>query len=271
MMSANYRTNAAWRRLLAGIALVAVIAGCGSSGKHSAPPPSTTAAHRPTPTTLPAIQTSGLRTVLSPIGLNVRAAASTSARKVGTAAWGTVVTVLGHTDANGGWYEVKGATRTGWIDGDPTLSARGEFAPYSSGVHLFSALYPPTWTFRESPPSSVVFRSGSGTDTIVATMVPTDSRLPQGRAGYGESGIRTVVVCGVTGALVSYTRASAAPSPPPARGATLVDPYLLQIRLTLDPHHFLGIYGNLSSLGVPVQEFTDFVLSVTFPTKQCIG
>jgi hypothetical protein len=271
MMSANYRTNAAWRRLLAGIALVAVVAGCGSSAKHSAPPPSTTAAPRPTPTTLPAIQTSGPRTVVSPIGLNVRAAPSRSARRVGTAAWGTVLTVLGHTDANGGWYEVRGATRIGWIDGAPTLSARGEFAPYSSGVHMFSALYPPTWTYKESPPSSVVFRSGSGADTIVATTVLADSRLPQGRAGYGESGIKTVVVCGVTSALVTYARASAAPSPPPARAATPVDPYLLQIRLTLDPHHFLGIYGNLSNLGVPLQEFTDFVDSVTFPTKQCIG
>ncbi len=272
MVSAIRRTNTAWRRLIAGTALVAVVAGCGSSAKHAAPPPSTTVAPRPpTPTTLPGIQTSGVRTVLSPLGLNVRARASTSARVVGTAGWGTVLTVLGHTSTGGEWLEVRGATRTGWIDGNPTLSAPGEFSTYSSSVHLFSALYPPTWTHKESPPASVIFSSPTGTDTIVATTAATAARLPQGRAGYGESSTRTVLVCGVTGDLVTYTRAAPTPSPTTVRGTPTTDPYLLQVRLTLDPHHALGFDGNLSDLGVPLLEFTNFLDSVSFPTPQCIG
>ena len=48
---------------------------------------------------------------------------------LGTAAWGSVLTVLGHTGADGGWFEVKGATHTGWISGDPMLSAAGRVPP----------------------------------------------------------------------------------------------------------------------------------------------
>ena len=275
MVSANRRTAAAWRRLLCGTALVAIgagVAGCGSSAKHAAPPPSTTLAPRPTPTTLPGIQTSGPRTVLSPIGVNVRATASRSSKVLGTADWGTVLTVLGHNTTDGLWFEVRGAAHTGWIEGSPVLSAPGEFATYSSSVHLFSALYPPTWTDKESPPSSVIFSAPAGADTIVATTAATASRLPVGRAGYGEISSRTALVCGVTGDLVTYSRV-AAPSPAPAGSAhsTTADPYLLQIRLTLDPHHALGFDGNLSDLGAPLQAFNNFLDSVSFPTPQCIG
>ncbi len=125
--------------------------------------------------------TSGPRTVLSPIGVNVRAAANKSAHVLGTAAWGSVLTVLGYTGADGGWFEVKGATHTGWISGDLTLSAAGEFLPYTSNI--FAALYPPTWTHQPSRSAVVVFTSSSGADSISATAATTASQLARGRDG----------------------------------------------------------------------------------------
>jgi Bacterial SH3 domain len=242
--------------------LIVMATGCGSSGHHetvpttSRPPASTT-------TTVPGVQTSGPRTVLSPIGVNVRAAANKSARVLGTAGWGSVLTVLGHTAAEGGWFEVKGATHTGWISADPTLSAAGEFLPYTSNT--FSALYPPTWTHQPSPPAGTVFTSTSGGDTINASTATTTSQLARGRTGYGEASSRTVVVCGVTSDLVTYSRIATAST------ATEPDPYLLQIQLTLDPHHALAFNANLSDLGAPLQIFSNFLDSVTFPFPQCIG
>lgn len=78
--------------------------------------------------------------MLSPTGLNVRGAPSASGPVVGSAAQGTVLTVLGYTAGGGGWFKVKGATVTGWITAQPSLSAPGEFHTYSSSA--FSALYP---------------------------------------------------------------------------------------------------------------------------------
>ena len=246
--------------------LVVVAAGCGSSGQHQAVPTTTRDTASPT-TTVPAVQTSGPRTVLSPIGVNVRAEANKSARVVGTAAWGSVLTVLGHTGAEGGWFEVKGAAHTGWISGDPTLSAAGEFLPYTSNI--FTALYPPTWTHQSSRSAVAVFTSSTGRDSIDATTASTASQPARGRTGYGEASSRTVVVCGVTADLVTYSRTGPASGTSPT--ATKPDPYLLQIRLTLDPHHVLAFDANLSGLGAPLQVFSNFLDSVTFPFPECIG
>jgi hypothetical protein len=68
-------------------------------------------------------------------------------------------------------------------------------------------------------------------------------------------------VCGVTSNLVTYARA----------GSTSSQPYLLQLRLVLDPHHVLGFDANLSNLGQPLQVFSNFLDSVRFPFPQCSG
>ncbi|HEX4865417.1 MAG TPA: SH3 domain-containing protein, partial [Acidimicrobiales bacterium] len=126
--------------------------------------------------------------MLSPTGLNVRAAPSASAGVLGSAAQGVALTVLGYTNSGGGWFKVKGATVTGWISEQPTLSAPGEFRFYSSSQ--FAALYPASWTesvlsgstpppTTSAPtqatgtsvtpvaPSSIVFRPASGAGDIV--------------------------------------------------------------------------------------------------------
>jgi hypothetical protein len=207
--------------------------------------------------------------VLSPIGLHVRAQPSKAARVLGTAAQGVVLTVLGHTDVAGGWYQVKGATVTGWISGDPTLSAEGEFSPYNSAQ--FSALYPAMWSSSAPPPAIAVFHSNTGPDNFVVVGAPSVPRLPAGRSGYGEIESSPIVVCGVTSVLKTYQRAG--PPPTTGSGGTVAasTPYLSEVRLAVDAHNALGFYANLSSLEAPLDVFHSFLYSVTFVSKQCTG
>jgi hypothetical protein len=188
---------------------------------------------------------------------------------LGTAAQGTVLTSLGHIDTDGGWYQVRGATVTGWISADPTLSAAGEFRTYTSG--LFSALYPATWATSESPPASVVFRSDTGQENIVVTGGPSVAQLPRGRTGYGQSGSTQIVVCGVTSDLVTYQQSGATGTTSSTTTAAAALPYLAEIHLTVDAQHALGLYGNLSDLGPQLQTFQALAYSLVFPSKQCTG
>jgi hypothetical protein len=215
-----------------------------------------------TTTTVPGVQTSGPRTVLSPIGLHVRAGPSLTAKVLGTASQGIVLTVLGHTAQAGGWYEVKGETVTGWISASPTLSAPGRFSGFTSSVHQFAALYPVAWRVAETP-ASAVFRAPSSAESIAVGTAPTVTALGRGQAGYSLIRSESVVACGVTGDLDTYVNASpSAASPLPA--------YYAQIRLTLDAKHALGITANLAN-PAQVQAVRDFVNSVTFPYPQCQG
>jgi hypothetical protein len=247
------------------VALAVALTACGSSARHAAPTvPTSVTTRPPAPTTIPLFPTSGPRTVLSPIGLHLRATPSISARILGTAAQGTVLEVLGHVTQAGGWYEVKGATRLGWISDRRTASAPGKFAVFSSTP--FGVLYPATWTFTRLPPATVIFRPASGSESIVVRTASTVTQLARGRAGYGQTNSETAVACGVTTHLDTYT---AAPSAGTAGQAT-PEPYLAQIRLALDAHHALGIDANLVDLS-EVQTVRDFVNSVTFPSPQCQG
>jgi hypothetical protein len=271
MMNRAHRARGA---PIVGVVLLIALSGCsGSSGRHAAPlpqpsttlttPSTTTATTAPgsqttTSTTTP--QTSGPRTVLSPIGLNVRAQPAKTASVLGTAAQGAVLTVLAHA---AGWFQVKGATVTGWISDSATLSAKGTFGDFLSSTGDFGALYPAGWTTVAAPPASVVFRAPSGGDTIVVTTAATVALLGTGRAGYRATGSEEVVACGVTSYLISFVKVAA-----PASGGAAPLPNLAQVRLTLDPQHALGIDANLTDLS-QLQTVRDFVNSVTFPFPQC--
>jgi Bacterial SH3 domain len=254
--------------LVAAVALAVLVSACGSGGKHSAPPPSSTTVPAPTTSTTTGIQTSGARTVLSPIGLHVRAQPSKSARVLGTAAQGVVLSVLGYTAVDGGWYKVKGATVTGWISGSPTLSAQGEFRSFNGAA--FNALYPATWSASQTSTVTTVFRSGSDADIIAANVVPNPTRLPTGRSGFGQIGTSDIVVCGVTSRLLIFQRA--APTPPTSgRAASAPAPYLAQVRVVVDPQHTLGFDAALVDLKSHLAAFESFLYSVTFASKQCTG
>jgi len=284
------------RRLLAGAALVASIAaGCSTNGHTSSPTTSSPAPPTTAPVTstaAPGPQTSGSRTVLSPIGLNVRAAPSPSAPVLGSAAQGAALTVLGYTTTGGGWFKVKGATVTGWISAQPTLSAPGEFRSYSSSQ--FAALYPATWTESALPgsipvpttsapsqatstsaapaaPSSVMFRPASGPGDIVVIAAGSVSQLPHGRAGYGSKSVSQVVACGTTAGLVVFHQTGTSPTTSSATSVPESLPYLAEVRLAVDNQHALGLYADMPDLGVTFQVFMEFVASVTFSAPQCSG
>ncbi len=238
------------------------VSGCGlfgGSGGHPArqTSPSVTAAPAPT-TTIPGIETTGPRTVLSPIGLHVRAAPSLAAKVLGTAGQGVVLEVEGQTGQSGGWYKVRGATITGWISGSPSLSAAGTFRDFTSVVHHFQVLFPLTWSVVDSA-ASAVFRAPAQTETIVVTTAPTVAKLGQVRAGYRQVRTETLVACGVTGDLNTY-----------AAGGAASGPYYAQIRLALDKQHALGIAASFPDLA-GLQPVRNFVNSITFSSPQCQG
>lgn len=226
-----------------------------------------TAAGGSTTTSSIPIQASGPRTVLSPVGLNVRSQPSKTASVVGTAAQGSTLTVLGHTTDGGGFYQVRGATTTGYITDSPTLSAAGKFTPYSSGPHNFSALYPEGWMTLEQPPASVVFHPPSGSDSIVVTTATTAAQLPRGRTGYHQDSASVLVVCGVTGTMAVLEQSASAP-PVTVTGGAVAERYLVQLRLTLDAQHALGLDANLADLA-QLQMVKDVINSLSFPFPQC--
>jgi uncharacterized protein YgiM (DUF1202 family) len=208
-----------------------------------------------------------VRTVLSPLGLNIRQNASVSSARLGTAAQGAVLQVTGHSSQNGGWYQVQGQTVSGWITADPTLSAAGQFTQYQSQDRQFSALYPSDWTFAESP-ANVLFHPTNGDQTIVARNgAQTSDFGPGGAAGFNASGQETVIVCGVTASLNEYTHVGA-PSTTPAPGTAGPLALLAQIRLRLDATHALALDFNYKT-AANLDVFSAFYNSMTFPFPQC--
>ena len=243
-----------------------VAASCGSGGHPASTTtsaatattgPTTTTSTPTTSTTAPVTQAHGSQTVLSPIGLHVRAGPSRSAKVLGTAAQGIVLQLLGHTAQQGGWYKVQGPTVTGWITANPAYSAHGLFASYSSAA--FSVLYPAGWKSSGAPKSGVTFRSPSPTEKVVITTAASLAKLPKVTRGPGvsQNSSRLFVACGVSGYLVTYT--TAVPSH-----------FLARIALLLDAHHALGLRATYTSSS-QLRTVLDFVNSVSFPFAVCLG
>ncbi len=241
-------------------------AGCGGGG--AAAPPSTTTTTRPagpttsttvatTTTTTSMNQASGQRTVLSPIGLNVRSGPSTTAHPVAIAAQGTVLAVLGHTSSGGGWYKVRGTTVTGWISGSPALSAPGRFAAYASNA--FDVLYPAGWSEAGTPGRGVTFQAPSTPDKVLIKSAATTAGLhftAQG-AGVALSGSRPVLACGVTTEMATYTTTG------PLK-------LLAEMSLPVRAHLVLGVEAKLSS-SAQMPLLLQFVHSLSFPAQACVG
>lgn len=289
-MPARYRVRVMSQRPAVSLAAAIVAGGlaltaCGSGDNRPsgvATNPTVAASGEPAgSTTSPGTQTSGARTVLSPIGINIRNADAPAATQVGTAAQGALLTVLDHSDRNGGWYKVRGQSTVGWITADPDLTAPGHFSTYStdSPQFSFSALYPDGWTFANEP-GDVIFKPQSGDEAVVVRPGPSLAALgASGRAGYSAQTQTDEVVCGITGTVVGYDRegsASAAPQPssPPAGGPPVVAAaalaHLAQLRLRVDATHAYELDYNYD---VPdhVQTFRNFYHSMTFPVAQCLG
>ena len=153
---------------------------------------------------------------------------------------------------------------------DPSLTAEGQFTPYSSDSRMFSALVPNTWTFAEEL-ADVVFRPQQGQQTIVVRTAATRSALGQETpSGYVTTFSSTEVVCGYTGQLIEYTRSGAAPQPTPSpngSASTRLADYA-DIRLKFDATHVMEIAFNYAGKDQLV-DFQNFYNSVTFPFPQC--
>jgi hypothetical protein len=200
---------------------------------------------------------SGPQTVLSPIGLNVRAGPSKSAKVIGSADQGTVFQLLGHTNRAGGWYKVRGSTLTGWISADTGYSAPGRFGYYSSDA--FSVLFPVGWTYAGTPKSGVVFRAPTPSEDVAITAASSVAKLPlvnQG-AGISQENSQQVVACGVTSNLDTYSTSSP-------------DKYYAELALPVGAGHALGVKATLRSLS-EMRTVRDFVNSISFPEPICVG
>jgi hypothetical protein len=200
---------------------------------------------------------------------------------LGSAVQGATLTVLSHTgQPPAGWYNVQGATVVGYISDDPSLSASGKFRAFNSTQDNFSALYPDTWTAAEVPSVTVVFKAPSGGDSIVMTTAATVSQLPVAGAGYQQVGsAATVVVCGVTGNLVTLAQTSGsapttkAPTTNPLAttpGGATAQRYLIQLNLTLDGQHALGMDAAVADLE-QLPTVMDVMYSLSFPSPLCEG
>jgi hypothetical protein len=190
---------------------------------------------------------------------------SKTATVLGTAAQGTVLTVLSHSDADGGWFEVKGATVTGWMSADPALSSAGEYRSFTSTE--FNAMYPAAWSASGFPPANVTFKSGAGPEQIVAVAAAAPAQLPPAPQGYGKNGSTQVVVCGITSDLITYQQVQSTTSS--TNGSSPM--YLATVALSLDAQHALGFYAIVSDTSTQLPIFRAFLASVTYPVKQCIG
>jgi hypothetical protein len=246
----------------AAAALAFLLAGC-IHLSHSSSPPTTSTTVRATTTTTAAprgVQESGPRTVLSPIGLNVRQAPSKSAKVVASAAQGVTLTVVGHTLADGGWYEVRGQSAKGWISAEASLSAPGTFLPYQSNQLGFTVLYPSTWKVQPLR-TQVNFTAPAGGQWVAFRTGPPAS-LPHGSNGHELVSTQTVVPCGVTTTMFGYAPTSSASSG--------TGPLLAQVRIPVNPKSTLAIDSAMAERA-DVAFVLDFVNSVTFADPQCAG
>ena len=257
-------------RLLPAVLLLAAVTACGSGSStpglatnpptKSAPGGSAPPGGTPTATPQPA---SGQRTVIAPLGLNIRDGPSKDAKVVGNLGQGTVVTVLAHSDSNGGWFQVKGETTTGWMTDNTAYSSPRHFNLYQSDQRGFSALYPDSWTFAEGT-SDVVFNPQSGQQaTIVVALGPTlDGLGAPGRGGYSVVSANPIEVFGVTGLLRLYDRTGSVAAPSP--GAPVALAHLAEYRATIDAKRAIRIDFNYAT-PADLQTFRDFYNSIVLP------
>ena len=214
------RTQSRFSPLAPGLGLATLLAlvaaACGSSGPSATPTTThpttsistTSTSSTTTTTTAPVSQTTGPQTVLSPIGLNVRAGPSKSAKVIGTAEQGTVFQLVAHTNQAGA------GTRSG-VRPSPVGSAPTWGTAHRGGLVLtiparsrfFSR---PDGARREHRGRESFSGPPSSPEKVIITTAPSVAKLTlvsQG-AGISEINSRQLVACGVTAYLFSYTTSS---------------------------------------------------------------
>lgn len=220
-------------------------------------------------------QTNGQRTVLAQDGLRIHSGASLSDTVLGTAGWGVSLTVTGYNAAGGGFYDVQGATVSGWISADPTLSAGGNLDGVAfQDKSIDGVLYPQGWSFTDDP-GEIVFTPASGTDPptlVIRTGTSLAALGASGVSGYTE--VTTddqVVACGYTGALTEYSAASAATAEPTTDagggGVHLLADFA-QLRVEVTSSFWLDIEMNYSTPD-QLAIISNAYSSIKFPYPAC--
>jgi hypothetical protein len=241
-------------------------------------PPATATPRGTTPATASgtgAPQTSGERTVLAQDGLRIHSGPSLSDSVLGTVSWGVSLAVTGYTAAGGGFYGVQGATVSGWITADPTLSASGNLDGVAfSDKSIAGVLYPQGWTFADDP-GEIVLTPESGVDLptlVIKTGTSVAALGALGIPGYAVvSRDDQVVACGYTGAVTEYAAPSGTtPEPTTDPGGGAVDrlPFFVQFRVEVTSQFWLDIEMNYSTED-QLTVFDNAYNSIEFPYPEC--
>ncbi|MGH7698124.1 MAG: SH3 domain-containing protein [Candidatus Dormibacteria bacterium] len=147
-------------------------------------------------------------TVIAPLGVNLRSGPSTSDQVVGVLAQGVSLPIVSHTPSNGGWWQVRASSQTGWVTADPAYTSPQTFQTFaSSGTQAWSVMYPQGWTFAQQASGLVVF-STSGGDTITVATATSTAALPAPSPQASQQGVSAVEVFGVTAPLITYSAGS---------------------------------------------------------------
>lgn len=180
--------------------LTVLLVGCSTGTRPSPAVP--TRSPRPSARATPAPTSV---TVIAPLGVNLRSGPTLSAAVLGEVAQGVSLPIVSHTAAGGGWWEVRGATHTGWITADPSYTSTATFQTYqSSGSVPWSVMYQQRWTFAQQGAQAVVFTDASN-GTVTFTTASTTAQLPAASwPGPSQSGVSAVEVFGVTAPLITY-------------------------------------------------------------------
>ncbi|MGD0833016.1 MAG: SH3 domain-containing protein [Candidatus Dormibacteria bacterium] len=275
------RRPAATAAVMAALATLTVCLGGCALGKPTGVvtnPPGTAIPATATPTTAPgtpAPQTSGERTVLAQEGLRIHSGPSLSDTVLGTASWGVALAVTGYNAVGGGFYSVQGATVTGWITADPTLSASGNLNAIAlQDKDISGVLYPEGWTFADDP-GEVVFTPEGGSDlpTLVIRTGTSQAALgTPGLPGYSQvSEDDQVVACGYTGSLTEYEAppaATAEPTVDAGGGAVHLLPHFAQYQVEVTSSFWLDIEMNYAT-DDQLAVFDNAYNSIRFPFPQC--
>lgn len=165
----------------------AMVAGCslggGGSAAHTAST-SRTIVLTPTPTSSGGLPASVW--VLTPVGLNMRAAPTATAERLAIVARGAQLDVLGSQSSGGQtWLHVRGHNSSGsdgWILDEPTLVIHRAVNPHFDSVNGWSLLFPAEWQLGTGTPTQF-----SGTGQLLQVWWGTDAKsLPAAPGSPGK-------------------------------------------------------------------------------------
>lgn len=144
--------------------------------------------------------------VLTPVGLNLRAAPTATAERLAILARGAQLDVLGSQSSGGqAWLHVRGHNGSGtdgWVLDDPTLVIHRAVNPHFDSVNGWSILFPAEWQLTTGSPTQF-----AGTGQLLQVWWSNDAKTlptPPGSPGKEQRDEGPVDVDGRTTFLTVY-------------------------------------------------------------------